>query len=583
MSTKTAYSSNNVLAHRDPVNLPHGVNVTENTTILVRLAPDTVTLDIPFNRVTTWNRLIQTIYEIYLRNNPSSCQLTLEDALHYIQIKNDRTGGLILPELWPDFIKPQVRIAAVFNGPFLSPPWNLGCELIKREEEDTDMMDNTVSCVIEPKFGGYIEAADWRKPNRLIGPALNKHEDSEYFHLLPAPLLPTSFTFTPSFTTAWAPMQSEKSHLRHPANMNGSSFVSEVFAESLLVPRAVSQEPMAEAMRDTSMSPPPPVTFRNPFPASNLTGSSPSQATPLNIPQRFTPIRQVPASDVRSRTESYSPECSHQAKELNQRPIKRKREDDSRMDLLEPSRKSKSPFHSSESNGSLSRSHSVDIDPPLSARRLATPVSSRTRKSSDANSNKTVVLHQKILLLDAINAGEMVKIIKTKDGDLIAIRDDEEPEEFMERRESNASIISLPPKKEKGLEVSKTARKRAIDEAQTEELVRIWSGGGPEPPAKRTRANHYDKLSVDQKHKIAKFVHEQHIIRIDHFTNPVIQEWKTRTIPEADLKQTEDYISEIASNKYSDNAKRKEAYRLFMEHHNHSHKSSPLLSAHPKP
>ncbi|KAF3923677.1 hypothetical protein ABW20_dc0100399 [Dactylellina cionopaga] len=176
----------------------------------------------------------------------------------------------------------------------------------------------------------------------------------------------------------------------------------------------------------------------------------------------------------------------------------------------------------------------------------------------------------------------MIKIIRTKDGDLIAIRDEEEPEDFIERRQSNASFVSLPPnhKKEKELETSKTAKKRALDEAQTEELIRIWSGGGPEPPFKKTRATLYDKLTIDHKHKIAKFVHEQHIIRIDHFTNPVIQEWKTRHIPEADLKQTEDYIEEIAANKYSDNAKRKEAYRLFMEHHNHSHRgSSPALSS----
>ncbi|KAF3901805.1 hypothetical protein AA313_de0205979 [Arthrobotrys entomopaga] len=574
MSSTTKTYSNNVLTHRNPVNLSNGVPITENTTILVRLAPDTVTLDIPFNRVTTWNRLIRVLYEIYTKNNPKGC-LTLEDAKSCIQIRNDQTGGIIIPELWYDFIKPQVRIAAEFHEPFLSPPWHPDCEISSmREEEDFDMMEGVLNYQGQPRFGGYIEAADWRKHNQLICPPLNKLEDSECLSLLPAPMVPTtSFTFT-SFSHSWSPMEGEKPRLRNPANLSGSSHVSGVLATATMMPRGVSQEP-TEAMRDSAS--PPPVTFRNPFPSSNLVGSPPAHSTLPSLPQRFTPVRQVPADS--GRTPSYSPEFVHQNKENNPRPAKRRRNDDAMASSPDPAaRVSKSPRPSSESNGTMSRAQSLDIESPVQPRPVATP-STRRRRTSDAVPLPTVVVHQKILLLDSINAGEMIKIIRTKDGDLIAIRDDEEPEGFMERRQSNASFKSLPQsKKEKEPEVSKTAKKRALDDAQTEELIRIWSGCGTEPAAKRPKANQYDKLTVEHKHKILKFVVEQHIIRIDHFTNPVIQDWKARTIPDADQKQTEEYIGEIAANKFNDNAKRKEAYRLFMEQHNHCHKSSPTLT-----
>ncbi|KAK6342015.1 hypothetical protein TWF730_001497 [Orbilia blumenaviensis] len=572
-----------MLAHRSIMNFS-SVNAAESTTILVRLEPDTVTLDIPFNRVTTWNRLIQTLFDIYMRNNPCSRHLTLEDALYSIKIRNDRTRGIILPELWPDFIKPQVKIAAEFQEPFLCPPWNPKYETeVKREEEDFEMMEGVVSYAIEPKLGGFIEPADWRKQaNRLLAPPPSKGDDIGHIGLLPAltniPAAP--FTFTPPFTNSWAAMEHEKPRLRHHVNGRASPLSSDLFAETVLAHRSVSQEPTIDPMVERSVSPPPSIPFRNPFPQSNLSGSLP--AAPAIFPQRFTPVRHIPASDANSRTPTQSPECTNRpAKDANPRPTKRKRDESDRIgsspmeSYMEPPRKSRSPFRCSDSNGSISRAHSVDTE--SAGQRGSHAISVPSPRANDNLSSRTIVLHSKVLLLDSINAGEMVKVIKTKDNDVIVIRDDEEPEEFMERRQSTASLVSLPGLKDrKEIGTAKTSKKRAHEEASTE-LVRIWSGC-VEPPAKRTKAKAYDRLTVDQKIKISKFVKEQHIIRIDHFTNPVVQEWKTRIIPEADPKQTEEYIEEIASGVYSDNIKKKEAYRLFMEHHNHSHKSSDSRS-----
>ncbi|KAK6522184.1 hypothetical protein TWF281_002751 [Arthrobotrys megalospora] len=587
MSTQ-AYSSN-ILTHRNPVaSLSSSINITENTTILVRLSPDKVTLDIPFNRVTTWDRLIQTIFDIYMRNNPSARYLTIYDALDNIKIKNDLTGGIILPELWPDFIKPQVKVAAIFNEPFRRPPWlpRFNAE-VKREEEDVEMMEGVVTYAIEPKLGGFVETEDWRKQsNRLIGPPPSKADDTEHFHLLSAssnaiPTLPFAFTSTSTFTNSWATMETEKSRLRHHSNMNGTSLFSEVCAETLLAHRSMSQEPTVDSMIEGSVSPPPSISFRNPFPQSGLSGSSPPPQA--MFPQRFTPVRHIP-SDANSRTPTQSPECSSRpVRDANPRPAKRKRDEDDKVgsspieSYIEPPRKSRSPFQSAGSNGGISRGQSVDTDSPGELSRV-TNLIPRTR-ASDSDSARTVVLHQRLPLLDSINAGEMVKVIRTKDGNLFVIRDDEEPEDFMERRQSTASSTSFSGLRDKTeIGTTKTSRKRPHGEAQAGELVRIWSGC-PEPPAKRKKAKLYNKLSSEQKAEILGFVQEQHIIRIDHFTNPVIQEWKTRTIPDADPKQTEEYLEEVASNIYNDTNKKKEAYRLFMENHNHSHKNSDSASS----
>ncbi|KAF3169326.1 hypothetical protein TWF225_008384 [Orbilia oligospora] len=580
-----AYSSN-MLAHRGPVVNFSTINtVTESTTILVRLEPDTVTLDIPFNRVTTWKRLIQTLFNIYMRNNPGSSHLTFEDALDNIKITNDRTGGIILPELWPDFIKPQVRVAAEFNEPFLCPPWfpKIDAE-IKREEDDVEMMEaGVITCSLEPKIGGYVETADWRQPTRLLGPPPSKTDDIEPFTFLPtstSTVPASSFTFTSTSLNSWPSMEPEKPRLRLRAGMNGIPVVSDVFAETVSARRSVSQEPTVESMVEGSASPPS-VRFRNPFPQSAVSASSPSASTVF--PQRFAPVRHIPASDSNSRTPTQSPECSSRpARDANPRPAKRKRDDDgigsSPMDAcMEPPRKSRSPFHSSGSNGGTSRAQSLETESSNQARRVSNPAP--RPRAGDIAPTTTMVIHRKLLLLDSIGAGEMVKIVETRDGDLIVIRDDEEPEELMARRESNASMASTSKPKEKEIGTTKTGKKRGHGEANTEELVRIWSGGGPEPPAKRAKPKQYDKLTVEQRVKITKFVKEQHIIRIDHFTNPVIQEWKARCIPEADAKQTEEYLEEIASNTYKESSDKKEAYRLFMEHHNHSHKSFDARSS----
>ncbi|KAK6496262.1 hypothetical protein TWF481_002287 [Arthrobotrys musiformis] len=579
-----AYSSN-MLAHRGPVVNFSTINtITESTTILVRLEPDTITLDIPFNRVTTWNRLIQTLFDIYMRNNPGS-DLTLEDALDNIKIVNDRTGGIILPELWPDFIKPQVRVAAQFNEPFLCPPWfpKFDSE-IKREEDDIEMMEaGLVTCGLEPKLGGFVETVDWKQPNRLLGPPPSKADDIDPFHFLQtatSTVPASSFTFTSSVPQSWTPMETEKPRLRLHAGMNGSPLVSDVFAEAMLARRSVSREPTGEPIVERSASPPS-ISFRNPFPHTTTSGTSPS--APTVFPQRFTPVRQIPASDSNSRTPTLSPECSSRpVRDANPRPAKRKRDDSDRVgsspmeSCMEPHHKSRSPFQSSGSNGGISRAQSMETETSGQAGRLSNP-STRIR-TSDSHPPTTMVIHRKLLLLDSIGAGELVKIVETKDGDLIVIRDDEEPEELMARRESNASMCSTFGQKEKEIGVMKAGKKRGHGEVHTEELVRIWSGC-PEPPAKRPKAKSFDKLTVEQKVSINKFVKEQHIIRIDHFTNPVIQEWKARTIPEADPKQTEEYLEEIASSVYKHAAQRKEAYRLFMEHHNHSHKSSDARSS----
>ncbi|KAJ6264076.1 hypothetical protein Dda_0217 [Drechslerella dactyloides] len=592
----------NVIANRNSVHPPSGINGTDNTTILVRLAPDAVTIDIPFNRVTTWKRLIQTLFEIYKRNNPRAGYLCLDDALDCIQIRNDLTGGLILPELWSDFIKPQVRISAHFYPPFLSPPWDPSCATsIKQEDDDIDMMEGVVTYAIETKLGGLIESAistsGWSKPSaRLLGPAYAKQEESEAFHLLTAPLnAPLSpFSFT-GCASAWAPLEPEKSRARAPVAISRPTATAIISGggEPMLLSATIPSEPLADPMRDMSESPQPCIVFRDPFSQQTaFSGSGSSRITPPAMPQRFSPVRNVPAmSDPQnSRPASrspISPEATNQSaglpRDANPRPTKRKREE--KAPMAESSRKSKSPFPSSESNENISRGASADIAEQNTSPKCPAAASAGARKVGEINLGKSVVIHSKILLLDSINAGEMIKVIRTNDGDFIAIRDDEEPEDIMERRRR----ANIPQKKDKDTEASKNAKKRALDEAQTEELIRIWSGGGPEPPAKasntynKPKANVYDKLTVDHKHCIAKFVHEQHIIRVDHFTGPVIQEWKARTIPDADVKQTEEYIEEIAAGKYNDTAKRKEAYRLFMEHHNHCHKATrPSPSPTPK-
>ncbi|KAK6353461.1 hypothetical protein TWF696_005425 [Orbilia brochopaga] len=588
-----AYNSN-LLAHPNPVNPAGGVNGTDNTTILVRLAPDVVTIDIPFNRVTTWKRLMQTLFEIYQRNNPRAFCLSINDAFDCIQIRNDLTGGLILPELWSDFIKPQVRISAHFNPPFSSPPWDPACESeIKQEDNDIEMMEGVVAYAIETKIGGLIESAistvNRTKPaNRLLGPAFAKQDESDAFHLLTAPLsTPLSpFSFTACAST-WAPLEPEKSRARAPVSLSRPSATAIISGggEPMLLSATIAPESIVDNMRDMSESPQPCILFRDPFAQQSTFGGPPSRITPPAMPQRFSPIRNVPASsDSHSRPTSRSPmspeATSHTAgltHDGNPRPTKRKRED--KAPMPESSRKSKSPFPSADSNGHLSRSASVDVAEQNAGSGKCPAAAAGKGKIGELNFGKSVVIHSKIMLLDSISAGDLIKVIRTIDGEFIAIKDDEEPEDIMERRRRAA----IPPKKDKETESSKNAKKRALDEAQTEELIRIWSGGGPEPPAKKPKANVYDKLTVDHKHCIAKFVSDQHIIRVDHFTGPVIQEWKTRTIPDADIKQTEEYIEEIAATRYNDTAKRKEAYRLFMEHHNHCHKSTrPSESPQPK-
>lgn len=516
-----------------------------------------------------------------MRNNPGSSHLTIEDALYNIKITNDRTQGIILPEIWPDFINPQVRIAAEFNEPFRSPPWYSKFDAkTKREEDDVQMMEaGVVACGIESKLGGFVETAGWRQPTRLLGPPPSKADDIEPFTFLSAPastVPASSFTFTSTIPNSWTSMETEKPRLRLHAGMNRTPPVSDVFSEAIPERRSVSREPTTESMLERSASPPS-IQFRNPFPHSTISGSSP--ATASVFPQRFTPVRHIPAPDSSSRTPTQSPECSGwPARDANPRPAKRKRDDGDRIGsspmeaYMEPPRKSRSPFHSFDSSDGISRAQSIETESSDQVGRVPNPVP-KTR-TGDTLPTKTMVIHRKLLLIDSIGAGELVKIVETRDGDLIVIRDDEEPEELMARRGSDASTTSTFGSKEKEIGTTKTGKKRAHGELHAEELVRIWPGGGPEPLAKRTKAKQYDGLAVEQKVKIQKFVQEQHIIRIDHFTNPVIQEWKTRIIPEADPKQTEEYLEEVASNMYNDTRKKKEAYRLFMEHHNHSHKSS---------
>ena len=62
MSTRTYRG--NVLMQSNTLNFPNGLNGSESTTILVRLAPDSVTLDIPLNRATTWNVGSHSLYQI---------------------------------------------------------------------------------------------------------------------------------------------------------------------------------------------------------------------------------------------------------------------------------------------------------------------------------------------------------------------------------------------------------------------------------------------------------------------------------------------------------------------------------------
>ncbi|KAK6330827.1 hypothetical protein TWF718_003025 [Orbilia javanica] len=577
-----AYSG--ILAHRGPVvNVSNFNTITESTTILVRLEPDTVTLDIPFNRVTTWKRLIQTLFDIYMRNNPGSDHLTIEDALDSIKITNDRTGGMIIPELWPDFINPHAKVAAQFNEPFLSPPWYPKPDAeIKREEDDIEMLEaGVVPYAIETKLGGFAESADWRQPTRLLGPPPSKADDIEPFNFLTSSstVPASSFTFTSTFLNSRTPMEAGKPHSRLHADRNGTPLVSDIFAETILARRSVSQEPIAESILEGSTSPPS-IQFRNPF-HNSISSSSPSAATVF--PQRFTPVRHIPAPDSNSRTPTQSPECSSRPpKNANPRPAKRKRDETDRMGssplegCMEPPLKSRSPFQSSGSNGGISRAQSMDNESCAQTKKPSNPLPKT--KTDDTVQTTTMVIHRKLLSPDSIGAGELVKIVETKDGDLIVIRDEEEPEELTERRESNASMASAFGLKDRDMGATKTGKKRGYGENSAEELLRIWSGAGPEPPTKKTKAKQYDKLNWEQKVKIRNFVEEQYIIRIDHFTNPVIQEWKARIIPEADLKQTEEYLEDVASNIYKNTDKKKAAYRLFMEHHNHSHKSSDARS-----
>ncbi|KAF3918767.1 hypothetical protein ABW21_db0207385 [Orbilia brochopaga] len=578
-----AYNSGNAIVHPNAVNPPGGVNGTDSTTILVRLAPDVVTIDIPFNRVTTWKRLMQTLFEIYQRNNPMSTYLSLDDAFDCIQIRNDLTGGIILPELWSDFIKPQVRISAHFHPPFLNPPWDPASENeIQQEDNDIEMMEGVVGYAIESKIGGLIEApistTSWSKPvARLLGPALSKEDEQDAFLALPPPLhnFLTPLSFTSCTTSTWAPLEPEKIRARVPIAVSRSSATAIISTtgEPMLLSATMTPEPIADPMRDISESPQPSITFRDPFAQQTTFAGPPSRVTPPAMPQRFSPIRTVPASsDPLSRPPSKSPispeATNHPAgasHDPNPRPSKRKREE--RASLSEGPRKSKSPFPSTGSNGHLSRAVSIDVTEHTATEEDPAATGS---KIGEICFGKSVVIHSKIMLLDTITAGDLIKVIKTLDGEFIAIKDNEEPEDIIERRRRAA----IPPKKDKETEAAKTAKKRAHDEANTEELIRIWSGGGPEPPAKKPKANVYDKLTIDHKLSIAKFVSDQHIIRVDHFTGPVIQEWKTSNIPDADMKQCEEYIEEIAATKYDDTAKRKEAYRLFMEHHDHCHKST---------
>ncbi|KAF3941316.1 hypothetical protein ABW19_dt0202470 [Dactylella cylindrospora] len=374
---------------------------------------------------------------------------------------------------------------------------------MKREDDDIDMMEGVVTYTLENKLGGYLDStigsADWKKPTPRLATYPLCKEESPNLHFLPTPLstTPSSFSF-PTGSNAWGAMDAGKTHIR---NTNGASrvpaLVSEVVGAPLSMPRNLPEDTLGEAMRLESASPPPPILFRDPFAhvtaphINSLAGVGAHRpVSPAQLSASMSPHRQAPGSPSPQQPAQRPPSSDERdysasrSRDSNPRGTKRARCEEPPKKLSQENLRtmSQSPCPSSESNGNYSRATSMETESHGPARRLATPLS---KMKAEPTSSKTVVLHQKVLLLDTINAGEEIKIIKTKEGEFIAIRADEEAEGFMERRQSNAALVAvgMAQKGEKGTENPKSAKKRAL-EAQTEELVRIWSGHGTEPPAK---------------------------------------------------------------------------------------------------
>lgn len=271
---------------------------------------------------------------------------------------------------------------------------------------------------------------------------------------------PTGYGLGP---LGWGFMDTEKSDIR--AHTNGHSALPEVLTGSVYFPRHLP--PYEEAISSGRTTIP---TFRDPFGSSNggghMNGMAGTHPTTTAPPQSSFLPTHLPGSPKTPQR----PHVSDDNRSSGGKDRKRKRDEDYRMS----SGTSRSASPSSKSNGRISRGVSMESEANGNGngRTIATPKSKLHTEDSPKPDSGLIV--RGVMLLDTLSAGETIKVVKVKDGTLVAIRETDTVEGCIERRQSNAAMLASESGKSRQSEPRDSKRRR--QEEPNDLLLKIWTG-----------------------------------------------------------------------------------------------------------
>jgi len=442
-------------------------------------------------------RLITSLFQIYESNNPSNPKCTLSQAYSSIRISCDESGARILADFWAELLRPTMPILVEFTYPFHPPPWechNIDVDNIKREEDIEDV--EMISCSVDRHDDGADQDMTIDVDKNMDIDALtarNSNTPSEQLALASAVMtpLPAFDEGAEESSDQWSPPPGKPQTVIDAYSRNGSATAVSLLSSSIPITTGKRQSiksiyqfktpstRMTSGIAGTTLSQSAPVHTHN---GSGFTQklSKTSTLSPsiskVNVGSTLTGSQQtspsVPfVSALPTLQQTY---MTRSTRDASAPPLKRKRKagsvaigssaetrstDSQRAATQEPSTRSGSQAKDSFKKGTLS--HAKTASPQLSVQRHET----------------CTVLVQNALLLDAISAGEHIKIVKTAEGEIIAMRQDDDVETVKRRNSASEIDNSVPDNSQPSIPPS---RKRGHDD-DMDALIRIWSGGGVPP------------------------------------------------------------------------------------------------------
>lgn len=445
-------------------------------------------------------RLITSLFQIYESNNPSNPKCTLSQAYSSIRISCDESGARILADFWAELLRPTMPILVEFTYPFHPPPWechNIDVDNIKREEdiEDVEMISYSVERNVDGADQNMAVDVD-KNMDVDASIARNSNTPTEQLALASAIMTPL-----PAFddeleepSNQWlVPPSSKPQTFIDAYSRNGPATALSLLNSS--IPATTGKRQSARFMyqfktpstRTTNgvagiaLSQSVPIHTHNGSGftqrLSKMSTLSPAvskvniESTLISSPQTPPPSPFVPA--LPSLQQNH---LTRSTRDASAPPMKRKRKAGSMASgnsgetrLVDPQRaatQEPSTRYGSQTKDSFRKStidHAKTASPQL-------PIQKH---------EKCTVLVQNALLLDAISAGEHIKIVKTAEGEIIAMRQDEDVETLKRRNSATEVDNSVPDNSQTN---TSTSRKRGHDD-DMDALIRIWSGGGV-PPTK---------------------------------------------------------------------------------------------------